>query len=109
MRFGNWDVKEGTIEWAGEEAANIVIHKEQLLETTPVADRADALYKSLLNATVQHALGEDDLYDLNFAFVYAAGAWQKDISYDIFDQTVAYQFEILEEDDDEENDEDDEY
>ena len=106
MRFGNWNVKEEMIEWVGEDAAKIVIEKEQLLETSPVADRKDALYKSLLNATVQHALGEDDLYDLNFAFVYAAGSWGKEMSYEVFDQTVAYQFEILEEGE-EEDDEDD--
>ena len=44
---------------------------------------------------------ENDLYDLNFAFVYAVAKFRLDFNYDFFDATLAYQFEIFESEDDE--------
>ncbi len=47
-------------------------------------------------ATEEDWLTEDDLYDLNFAFVYAAGSMHLDFNYETFDLTVATQYETLE-------------
>lgn len=101
MRIGNWFVKESTIEWDGGSPNKFVIEIQQLLETERVADREQELYKWILAATAEDWLSEDELYDLNFAFMYAAGAAGLIPDYSVFDSTVEYQFEILEEEEDE--------
>ncbi len=65
-------------------------------------DNYGELYKWIVMATDQEWLTHDELYDLNFAFVYAAGAAQVKFDYETLDRTVEYQFDTL---DDEEDDE----
>ena len=105
MQFGNWNVTDTTIEFNSDMPQRFVIEKHLLLETEEVADRDEPLYKWILLATAEDWLTEDDLYDLNFAFVYAAGEVSEDFDYERFDKTVEYQFEIIEGDEDEEEEE----
>jgi hypothetical protein len=102
MKFGNWVITENTIEWA-EAPQRYIIEKDQLLETVTAENTEDELYKWIIEATTEEWLNEDDLYDLNFAFVYAAGASQQKLDYEIFDNTLEYQFDILEDDDDDDD------
>jgi hypothetical protein len=100
MKFGNWDVTEEGIDWAGKDLQRFSLKMGSLLETIEVEDSDETMYKWIVIATQEDWLTVDDLYDLNFAFVYAAAQTDVDFNYDIFDKSVAYQFEILEEEDD---------
>ncbi len=100
MKFGNWTITETTIEWAGQGLQRFIIEKRQLLETKRVERLNEELYKWIVLATDEDWLTDDDLYDLNFAFVFAAGASRQNLNYEVFDKTLDYQFDIL--DDEEE-------
>ncbi|MEO6734003.1 MAG: hypothetical protein ABIN01_22465 [Ferruginibacter sp.] len=104
MKFGNWEVSTDRIEWAGKSNNRFVIQRELLLETMMIEAQDDFLYKWIIVATQEEWLTEDDLYDLNFAFAFAAGATPENFSYETFDNTLEYQFNNLDEaeDDDEE-------
>ena len=97
MKIGNWKVTENTIEWAAKGFQRFVIERNALLETAKPEPWNEEMYKLLLLATDTDWLTTDDLYDLNFAFVYAAGSWQQQFSYELFDRTMEYQFEQLDE------------
>ena len=102
MRFGNWKLKDNTIEWSGSDGSSFVIDKKSLLQTE---DRDSLkMYKWIVLATGEGKFTEDDLYDLNFAFVYVAGALQSGFDYEIFDSTLDYQFEMLDFDNEDEDD-----
>jgi hypothetical protein len=49
-----------------------------------------------LLATDEDWLTENDLVDLNFAFVYAVAKFGLDFKYQVFDATLDYQFELFE-------------
>ena len=100
MKFGNWKITETTIEWAAQEFQRFVIEKHSLLQTQIMNHSNEELYKWIIMATNEDWLTDDDLYDLNFAFAFAAGAFQNKFDYDVFDKTLEYQFELL---DDEES------
>ena len=97
MRIGNWRITEDAIQWAGKGLQRFVIDKEVLLDITKVAPTYEDMYKCILLATEEDWLTADDLYDLNFAFVFAAGKWQEEMDYETFDRTVAYEFDLLDE------------
>ena len=99
MKFGNWNVDAAGISFQGGQQP-FVIESADLLEITDDEEEGE-LYEALISATEEEWLTEDDLYDLNYAFVYAVAISGKEIDYDIFDQTLAYQFELLEEDEEE--------
>ncbi|MDB5203718.1 MAG: hypothetical protein JWQ27_3127 [Ferruginibacter sp.] len=107
MKFNNWKLTDSTIEWAGGKPSAFSIPTAQLLDTEKVADNDGPLYKWILLATAEDWLDDDELYDLNFAFVYAAGAAGLKIDYQVFDATLDYQFEILDDGEDEDDDDDD--
>lgn len=67
-----------------------------------VGDVSEDLYKWILLATGEEWLTHDDLYDLNFAFVYVAGTLQQQFDYALFDKTVEYQFDMLDEEEENE-------
>jgi hypothetical protein len=98
MKFGNWQITENAIEWNGQGFQRFVIEKQHLLETAKV-EEADSAYKWIVLATHEEWLTDDDLYDLNFAFVFVAGASFQNFSYEVFDKTLEYQFEILSDED----------
>jgi hypothetical protein len=101
MKFGEWKVTDSTIEWAGSGFNRFVIETESLLETMMVTEAGEFLYKWIVLATQEDWLTEDALYDLNFAFVFVAGASAGDFDYELFDRTLDYQFDTLEEEEDE--------
>lgn len=99
MHFGNWKITPTTIEWAAEGFQRFVIEKQQLLQLESVEELNEDLYKWIVLATNEEWLSDDDLYDLNFAFVYAAGASGQKLAYEVFDKTLEYQFNILDDED----------
>lgn len=103
MRFGNWKLKDNTIEWSGSDGSSFVIDKKSVLQTE--SNDNITMYKWIVLATDEDKFSEDDLYDLNFAFVYVAGTMQSGFDYEIFDNTLDYQFEMLDLDSEEEDDE----
>ena len=57
-----------------------------------MVEEADtSLYKWIVMATGEDWLTEDDLYDFNFAFAFAAGSTPDKFSYEIFDNSLEYQ------------------
>ncbi len=109
MKFGNWNVNNNAIEWAGKSAQStpFKIERGSLLETMMVEEADTSLYKWIIMATGEAWLTEDDLYDFNFAFAFAAGATPDKFSYEIFDNSLEYQFNTLEESEDDDDDDDD--
>lgn len=100
MKFGNWNVTENTIEWTGDSLQQYVIEQNELLAIEPSGEFA-GLYTAILEATDEDWLTVDDLYDLNYAFVYSAAHGDGDFNYETFDATVAKIFELLDLEDDE--------
>lgn len=96
MQFGNWNITDTAIEWNGEETEQFSIELKQLLDTTTDKASGDTVYACILRATNEDWLAEDDLYDLNFAVAFAAGASGQSFDYAIFDQTLEHQYNMLE-------------
>ena len=107
MKIGNWEVNDSNIEWRGNGRNRFVIDKKTLTEKIETDDDNLSLYKWIVLATDEEWLTEDDLYDLNFAFVYAAAEVKAGFDYQVFDETLSYQYSQLEEEDDDDDDEDD--
>jgi hypothetical protein len=107
MKIGNWEVNDSKIEWRGSGRNSFVIEKKSLTEKIKTDDDNLSLYKWIVLATNEEWLTEDDLYDLNFAFVYAAAEIKAGFDYQMFDETLSYQYSQLEEEDDEDDEDDD--
>lgn len=101
MEFGNWIVRERSISWNGKEKQRFEIPADKLNAIRKGSMHDNNLYEWLLIATDEEWLTENDLVDLNFAFVYAAAKFGLDFDYSVFDATLDYQFELFEEEDDE--------
>ena len=106
MKFGNWNITEQQIEWTGNGLQRFVIDRSTLLDTTPSDVTGEELYKWIVLATEEDWISHDDLYDLNFAFVYTAAMSGGNFSYELLDRTVEYQYDMLEEEEDDEEDDD---
>jgi hypothetical protein len=106
MKIGNWEVTASAIEWKGSGRNQFVIEKKNLAQKIESDNVNLSLYKWIVLATEEEWLTEDDLYDLNFAFVYAAGESKTEFDYQVFDETLSYQYSQLEEDEDDEEDDD---
>ncbi len=100
MKFGEWKVTENSIEWNGG-LQRFVIPTDELNSTSAGNKDDEVLYKWIVLATEEDWLTQNDLYDLNYAFVFAAGKSGINFSYDIFDATLAYQYELFESEDEE--------
>ncbi len=98
MQFGNWIVNEDSIEWSGEEAGRFAIPKEDIAAIR-YDKRGSFFYNWILLATEDDWPTQDDLYDLNFAFVFAMGKWGIEFSYETFDATLEEQYEQFDEED----------
>ena len=107
MKIGNWEVNESNIEWRGSGRNKFVIEKKSLTEKIETDDDNLSLYKWIVLATDEEWLTEDDLYDLNFAFVYAAGEVKTGFDYQVFDETLSYQYSQVEDEDDNDDEDDD--
>ncbi|MBC7904004.1 MAG: hypothetical protein H7Y27_11300 [Gemmatimonadaceae bacterium] len=105
MKFGNWEVNNGKLEWTGSGHNRFAVKKEELLDTIAPDDDEEEMYKWILLAMEEEWLTDNDLYDMNFAFVFAAGQSGAEFDYEMFDNTMEYQFEVLnsEEEDEDEN------
>ena len=97
MLFGNWLVTSEGIQWNGEGLNRFVIDKESLTRTRQM--NGQTLYDWIFIATDEDWLTQNDLYDLNFAFVYAFAKFKSDFNYEMFDASIAEQFELFEEED----------
>lgn len=95
MQFGNWKIENNTIKWNGEGAEQFEIKISQMLETKTVPPFNQVLYTWIIQATDEDWLTDDDLYDLNFAFAYAAGTSGQAFDYATFDRTLEHQFDTL--------------
>ena len=102
MNFGNWLVTDDSIEWKGSAWQRFEIPKDSLISIR-YDKRGSFFYDWILRATDEDWLTQDDLYDLNFAFVYAAAKWNLEFSYTVFDATLEEQYEQFDEEEDEED------
>lgn len=100
MEFGNWIIKEETIEWNGEDSGRFIIPKDDITAIR-YDKKGSFFYNWILLATEEDWIGQDDLYDLNFAFVYAIARWGLEFSYETFDATLEEQYDQFEEEEDE--------
>ena len=101
MQFGSWTITENSISWKGQGTERFEIPARSLTATRQGNSGEFQLYDWIVLATEKEWLTENDLYDLNFAFVYAVAKFNLNFNYDFFDATLAYQFEIFEEEDEE--------
>ena len=99
MEIGNWIVDNEEIRWHGDNISHFAIPIQALNETT-IGPKGELHYSGILLATEEDWLTEDDLIDLNYAFVYALAKHGLDFDYNIFDDTLAEQYEQLDEEDD---------
>lgn len=101
MLIGNWKIKDDAILWTGAGLQRFVIPVQELTETQTAWDGTTLFYKWILLATDEEWLSQDDLYDLNYAFVYAAAKYGLKFNYTIFDATLEEQYERLDTEEDE--------
>ena len=99
MEFGNWQVDDKGIHWAGDKMNRFVIPSDSLNRVS--GQDGSAFYDWIILATNEDWLTQNDLYDLNFAFVYAIAQFKLDFNYEIFDATLADQYEQFDEEDEE--------
>ncbi|HVF96543.1 MAG TPA: hypothetical protein VM871_04450, partial [Flavisolibacter sp.] len=92
MQFGNWIIKEESIEWGGDNNGRFIVPKDDITAIR-YDKRGSFFYNWILLATEEDWLTQDDLYDLNFAFVYAVALWRLEFSYETFDATLEEQYE----------------
>ena len=95
MIFGNWKIQQSGIEWNGGGLHVFSIPKDELTNVRQ-SQSTELMYDWILLATEEDWLMENDLYDLNYAFVYAAAQYNLPFDYKIFDATLAEQYEIFE-------------
>jgi hypothetical protein len=98
MQIGNWLISAKGIEYTGDGANTFLIESSTLTKTIQEDKSDPVMYEWIVLATDEDWLEEDDLYDLNFAFVYAAAQNKSKFDYQIFDETLNYQYLQFEED-----------
>src|SRR5688572_20321195 len=96
MEFGNWIVTQAGISWNGQALQRFEIPADKLNVMRQSNADDNNLYEWILLATDEDWLTENDLVDLNFAFVYAVAKFGLEFDYEIFDTTLDYQFELFE-------------
>lgn len=102
MQFGNWNISENGITYNGGGSVGFTVPKEQLSRTTEDAEQP-AMYHWVLQVTDHEGLDHDDIYDFNYAFVFAVAKYGIDFDYGIFDETLAEQYERFDFEDEEPN------
>ncbi|MDB5248242.1 MAG: hypothetical protein JWQ40_2636 [Segetibacter sp.] len=100
MQFGNWKITEDSIAWDGNNFQRFVIPAKELNVTRQSVIGDSAFYEWILRATDEDWLTQNDLYDLNYAFVYAIARTDLEFNYEIFDATLEQQFLLFEEEED---------
>ena len=102
MVFGNWKLSDETISWNGRGLYRFVIPGYELNKIREVKEVKH--YDWILLATAEDWLTQNDLYDFNYAFVYAIAKFNLEFDYDIFDNTLAEQYELFEMEEGEDDD-----
>lgn len=102
MQFGNWDISDNGITYNGGGSASFTVPKDQLSRTTEEGEHPP-MYQWVLQVTDHPGLDHDDIYDFNYAFVYAMARYGIDFDYGIFDETLAEQYERFDFEDEEPN------
>ena len=100
MEFGNWIIAGESIEWNQNGLNRFVIPKDSITAIR-YDKKGSFFYDWILKATEEDWLTQDDLYDLNFAFVYAVAKWELEFNYQTFDATLEEQYEQFDEEEDE--------
>lgn len=105
MVFGNWKIEEKSIRWNGGGFHVFEIPARDLtrIQTTKTGEH---FYQWIMLATEEDWLTQNDLYDLNYAFVYKAAVSATEFDYDIFDATLAAQYDLFDAEDAEDGDPD---
>ena len=93
MEFGNWQVTDSNIEWKGGGFSRFVIPLNELNRTRQSDGDDTIFYDWILLATNEDWLTQNDLFDLNYAFVFGIAKTGLDFNYDIFDATLEEQFD----------------
>jgi hypothetical protein len=104
MEFGSWQVTNEGISWKGQGFNRFEIPADQLNATWKGNEEDEIFYEWILLATAEDWMTEDDLIDLNYAFVFAAAKFEVEFDYEIFDATMEEQFEQLDAEEDEDFD-----
>ena len=101
MQFGNWQVTDSNIEWKGGGLSRFVMPLSELNATRQDSGDSPIIYDWILLATEEDWLTQNDLFDLNYAFVYGIAKAGLDFNYEIFDQTLEEQFDQFDMEDNE--------
>jgi hypothetical protein len=101
MDIGNWHVNNEGINWSGPGLQRFAIPRKEIGALQTGRDGRE-LYEWILLATSEDWLTQDDLFDLNYAFVYAVAHYGVPFRYDIFDATMEEQFEQFDREDEDE-------
>jgi hypothetical protein len=101
MQFGNWNFTDQGLTYNGGDTISLTIPTDQLTRLTQEGEKP-AMYQWVLQVSEHPGLDHDDIYDFNYAFVYAIAKAGLDFDYGIFDETLAEQFELFGFEDDEE-------
>lgn len=100
MQFGNWQVTENNIEWNGGGLNRFEIPMSEMNATRQSSENG-LLYEWILLATDEDWLTQNDLFDLNYAFVYAFAKSGVEFNYEIFDETLEEQYDQFDMEDNE--------
>ena len=101
MKFGNWQISDTHIEWKGGGASSFAIPFDDMNVTRANEEDEPVFYEWILRATDEDWLTQNDLFDLNYAFVFAIAKTGLDFDYDIFDATLEEQFDRFDMEDNE--------
>lgn len=101
MQFGNWIVNENGIKYTGEASHSFAVPKAELALISEPSAGKPPMYDWVLRATDEEWLSHDDLFDFNYAFVFAAAKFGTAFDYSIFDDTLAEQYDLFDLDEEE--------
>lgn len=101
MEFGNWEVTESSIEWRGGGLGRFSIPLNQMDELRHNKTGNLVFYEWILLATEEDWLTQNDLFDMNYAFVYGAAKAGVNFNFEIFDATLEEQFDRFDMEDNE--------
>src|SRR3954453_10576853 len=100
MQFGNWKVTDSSIEFNAGGPGRFVIPFNELNATRQNNDNT-TFYDWILLATEEDWLTQNDLFDLNYAFVYGIAKSGLDFNFEIFDATLEEQYDQFDKEDNE--------
>jgi len=93
MQFGNWQITDTQIEWKGGGSGRFAIPFADMNAIRPGSTGDASFYEWILRATEEEWLTQNELFDLNYAFVYAIAKAGLDFNFEVFDATLEEQFD----------------